>query len=60
MKDESFIDFCSGIGERIGLENLGMTCFGFSEIDKDAELTYQEFFGKDEVNYKNPFLKIQL
>ena len=51
-KNIRFTDFCSGIGGgRIGLENLGMTCLGFSEIDKDAELTYREFFGKDEVNY---------
>jgi DNA (cytosine-5)-methyltransferase 1 len=48
----TFIDFCAGIGGgRIGLENLGMKCLGFSEIDKDAEITYREFFGKDEVNY---------
>ena len=47
-----FLDFCSGIGGgRIGLENLGMNCLGFSEIDKDAEITYREFFGDDEVNY---------
>ena len=47
-----FIDFCSGIGGcRIGLENLGMNCLGFSKIDKDAEITYREFFGDDEVNY---------
>ena len=48
----TFLDFCSGIGGgRIGLENLGMECLGFSEIDKDAEITYREFFGDDEVNY---------
>lgn len=47
-----FMDFCAGIGGgRIGLENLGMSCVGFSEIDKDAEITYKEFFGKDEKNY---------
>jgi len=47
-----FLDFCAGIGGgRIGLENLGMKCLGFSEIDKDAEITYREFFGYDEVNY---------
>ncbi len=46
------MDFCAGIGGgRIGLENLGMQCLGFSEIDKDAETTYREFFGKDEKNY---------
>jgi len=46
------MDFCAGIGGgRIGLENLGISCVGFSEIDKDAEITYKEFFGKDEKNY---------
>jgi DNA-cytosine methyltransferase len=46
------MDFCAGVGGgRIGLENLGMSCVGFSEIDKDAEITYKEFFGKDEKNY---------
>jgi len=52
MQTLTFLDFCSGIGRgRIGLENLGMNCLGFSEIDKDAEITYREFFGDDEVNY---------
>jgi len=52
MKDIKFMDFCAGIGGgRIGLENLGMQCLGFSEIDKDAEITYKHFFGKDEKNY---------
>ena len=52
MNSLKFLDFCSGIGGgRIGLENLGMKCLGFSEIDKDAEITYREFFGYDEVNY---------
>lgn len=52
MKNIKFMDFCAGIGGgRIGLENLGMSCVGFSEIDKDAETTYREFFGKDEQNY---------
>ncbi|HIP12653.1 MAG TPA: DNA (cytosine-5-)-methyltransferase [Arcobacter sp.] len=46
------MDFCAGIGGgRIGLESLGMSCLGFSEIDKDAEVTYRYFFGKDEKNY---------
>ncbi len=49
IKTIKFLDFCSGIGGgRIGLENLGMTCLGFSKIDKDAEKTYRDFFGKDE------------
>jgi DNA (cytosine-5)-methyltransferase 1 len=47
-----FIDFCAGIGGgRLGLENLGMQCVGFSEIDKKAEKTYREFFGDEEKNY---------
>ncbi len=52
MKNIKFMDFCAGIGGgRIGLENLGMSCIGFSEIDKDAETTYKHFFGIDEENY---------
>lgn len=47
-----FMDFCAGIGAgRLGLENLGMQCVAFSEIDKHAERTYREFFGEDEKNY---------
>jgi len=50
----NFLYFCAGIGGgRIALENLGMTCLGFNEIDKDAEITYREFFKKDEVNYSD-------
>lgn len=51
-KNIKFIDFCAGIGGgRIGLENLGMQCVGFSEIDKNAEKTYREFFGEEEKNH---------
>jgi len=33
-KQPTFLDFCSGIGGgRIALENLGMTCLGFSKIE---------------------------
>lgn len=47
-----FIDFCAGIGGgRIGLENLGMRCVGFSEIDRSSVKTYREFFGEEEKNY---------
>lgn len=47
-----FIDFCSGIGAgRLGLENNGLTCIGFSEIDRQAEITYRKFFGEEETNY---------
>jgi len=52
--DLKFIDFCAGIGGgRLGLENLGMQCVGFSEINKSAEKTYREFFGEKEKNYGN-------
>jgi DNA (cytosine-5)-methyltransferase 1 len=51
-KKLKFMDFCAGIGGgRLGLENLGMQCVGFSEIDKGAEKTYREFFGEDEKNH---------
>ena len=52
MNDIKFMDFCAGIGGgRIGLESLGMSCLGYSEIDKDAEITYKYFFGNDEKNF---------
>lgn len=54
-----FIDFCAGIGGgRLGLENLGLSCVGFSEIDKYAEWTYRNFFGQEEKNYGN-LMKIE-
>lgn len=47
-----FIDFCAGIGAgRLGLQNLGLSCVGFSEIDKHSERTYREFFGQEEKNH---------
>jgi DNA (cytosine-5)-methyltransferase 1 len=47
-----FMDFCSGIGGgRIGLENIGLSCVGFSEIDRKAEITYRHLFGNNEKNY---------
>ncbi len=47
-----FIDFCAGIGAgRLGLENNGLSCVGFSEIDRQAEKTYRKFFGDEEKNY---------
>jgi len=54
IKDNNlkFIDFCAGIGGgRVGLESLGMQCVGFSEIDKNSEKTYKDFFGQDDANY---------
>jgi len=51
-KNLKFIDFCAGIGAgRLGLEKNGLSCVGFSEIDKQAEITYRKFFGEDEINY---------
>lgn len=47
-----FMDFCAGIGAgRLGLEKNGLSCVGFSEIDKNAEITYRKFFGEDEKNH---------
>jgi DNA (cytosine-5)-methyltransferase 1 len=47
-----FIDFCAGIGAgRLGLEKNGLSCIGFSEIDKQAETTYRKIFGENEINY---------
>ena len=47
-----FVDFCAGIGAgRLGLENVGLSCVGFSEIDKYSERTYREFFGPEEKNH---------
>ena len=47
-----FVDFCAGIGGgRIGLENAGMQCVGFSEIDRSSVKTYREFFGEEEKNH---------
>jgi DNA (cytosine-5)-methyltransferase 1 len=47
-----FMDFCAGIGAgRLGLEKNGLSCVGFSEIDRQAEITYRKFFGKEEINH---------
>ena len=55
-----FIDFCAGIGGgRIGLENLGMKCVGFSEIAPSYIRTYRKFFGDEEPNYGD-LMKINL
>jgi DNA (cytosine-5)-methyltransferase 1 len=51
-KSLKFMDFCAGIGAgRLGLQKNGLSCVGFSEIDKPAELTYRKFFGEEEKNY---------
>jgi len=52
IKNLKFMDYCAGIGAgRLGLENAGLSCVGFSEIDRQAEITYRKFFGEDEINY---------
>jgi len=46
MKNIKFLDFCARIGGGwIGLENLGISCVGFSEINKNTEITYRYFLG---------------
>ncbi|MSU54790.1 MAG: DNA (cytosine-5-)-methyltransferase [Candidatus Staskawiczbacteria bacterium] len=46
------MDFCAGIGAgRLGLEKNSLSCVGFSEIDRQAEITYRRFFGEDEINH---------
>lgn len=48
----TFIDLCAGIGWwRLWLEQAGLHCVGFSEIDKKAEYTYRTFFGDEEQNF---------
>lgn len=52
MRNLTFIDFCAGIGGgRTALENLGLECLGFCEIDKNAEKTYRLFYGENEKNF---------
>jgi DNA (cytosine-5)-methyltransferase 1 len=51
-KKLTFMDFCSGVGGgRLALDNLGMKCVGFSEIDKSAEKTYRLLFNDKGKNY---------
>jgi DNA (cytosine-5)-methyltransferase 1 len=46
------MDFCAGIGGgRLALDNLGMQCVGFSEIDKNAEKTYRLLFDDKSKNF---------
>lgn len=48
----TFMDFCAGVGGgRLALDNLGMQCVGFSEIDKNAEKTYRLLFNDKGRNY---------
>ncbi len=48
----TFMDFCAGIGGgRLALDNLGLQCVSFSEIDKDAEKTYRLLFDDKGKNF---------
>ncbi len=52
MNKLTFMDFCAGIGGgRLALDNLGMHCVGFSEIDKNAEKTYRLLFNDKGKNF---------
>jgi DNA-cytosine methyltransferase len=52
MDKLTFMDFCAGIGGgRLALDNLGMQCVGFSEIDKNAEKTYRLLFNDKGKNF---------
>ena len=52
MKALTFIDFCAWIWwGRLALENNGMVCLWFSEIDKDAEITYRLIHNTKEENF---------
>jgi len=52
MNELTFMDFCAGIGGgRLALDNLGMQCVGFSEIDKNAEKTYRLLFDDKGKNF---------
>jgi DNA-cytosine methyltransferase len=51
-KPLTFMDFCAGVGGgRLALDNLGMKCVGFSEIDKNAEKTYRLLFNDKGRNF---------
>lgn len=51
-KQLTFMDFCAGVGGgRLALDNLGMQCVGFSEIDKNAEKTYRLLFNDKGRNF---------
>jgi DNA (cytosine-5)-methyltransferase 1 len=52
MNKLTFMDFCAGIGGgRLALDNIGMQCVGFSEIDKNAEKTYRLLFDDKSQNF---------
>lgn len=52
---KTFFDFCSGIGGgRLGLENAGLKCIGYSDSARISPITYRLLFDtNDEKNYGN-------
>lgn len=55
MNIQTFFDFCSGIGAgRLGLEQAGLQCVGYSDTARLAPITYQLFYNTgNEKNYGN-------
>lgn len=55
MLIKTFFDFCSGIGGgRLGLEQLGLNCVGYSDTARLAPITYNLLFDTTgEKNYGN-------
>ncbi len=55
MKITTFMDFCSGIvGGRLGLEQAGLKCVGYSDTARLAPITYKLMFDTSkERNYGN-------
>lgn len=55
MNIDTFFDFCSGIGGgRLGLEQCGLQCVGYSDTAKLAPITYRLMHNADnEKNYGN-------
>ena len=55
MSLETFFDFCSGIGGgRLGLENCGLKCVGYSDTSRLSVRTYNLMHNaSDEKNYGN-------
>ncbi len=55
MKINTFFDFCSGIGAgRLGLEQSGLKCVGYSDTSRLSVATYKQMFNtENEKNYGN-------
>lgn len=55
MNIQTFFDFCSGIGAgRLGLEQAGLQCVGYSDTARLAPITYRLLHNTDnEKNYGN-------